>query len=131
MFSRCGRNFPPEFERIISMDDWDNFPDVQNILTATNDQQKQIASKFFSSDENASRLLNIVDFFDTLSACIEHHACDRNSAIYLFQRAASQIFEVAGYHIEDTRQTDSDPNFARGLESVYRLKPECFIMSYV
>jgi hypothetical protein len=72
-----------------------------------------------------------VDFFDTLSACIEHRACDRNTALYLFQETAEGTFEVAGYHIDLNRKDYRNPAFARGLENIYRLKRENLLLSYL
>lgn len=114
------------------MSDWTSFPAAdKRILSATQDEQKTIVSDFFSSAENEHRFLDIVDFFDTLAACIEHRACDRNTAIYLFQNTAVDVFEVAGYQIEIDRNDTRDPTFARGLEMVYRLEPESVLFSYL
>lgn len=112
------------------MSDWDNFPAANAIAHATESQQKKIMENFFAKNENKDRLLSIADFFDTLSACIDQGACDRNTAIYLFQNAASLAFQISGYHVEQVRNDDGDPNFAKGLESMYRLETQNFLRGY-
>ena len=119
----------PDYLTLIS--DWNSFPVTDKILTATQDEQKQIVSDFFAKEENEKHFLSVADFFNTLSACIEHGACDRNSVIYLFQDTATAVFEMAGYYIEAKRKEDQDPTFARGLENIYRLNSEFFLFSYV
>src|ERR1700761_1792525 len=69
------------------MSDFDNFPELNALPRANEAQQKKILAGFFARSENKDRLLSIADFFDTLSACIDHGACDRNTAIYLFQNS--------------------------------------------
>lgn len=113
------------------LSDWNNYSPAAAILSASIDEQKQIVSDFFSKDENKNALLSVVDFFDTLSACIEYHACDRNTAIYLFQTTAQDVFEIAGFHIQADRQADRDPGFARGLETIYRMERESLLLSYL
>jgi hypothetical protein len=112
------------------MSDWDNFPDADAIGHATEAQQKKIVATFFGKNENKDRLLSITDFFDTLSACIDQGACDRNTAIYLFQNAANQVFQISGYRVEQVRDEDGDPNFAKGLESMYRLEEQNSLRGY-
>jgi hypothetical protein len=113
------------------MSDWDNYPDSGAIHHATEAQQKKILLNFFAKNENKDRLLSITDFFDTLSACIDQRACDRNTAIYLFQNSANQVFQISGYHVEQVRDEDGDPNFAKGLESLYRLETQNFLFGYL
>jgi hypothetical protein len=113
------------------MSDWDNFPDANAIAHATDAEQKRIIENFFAKNENKDRLLSIADFFDTLSACIDQGACDRNTAIYLFQNSANQVFQISGYHVEKVRNDDGDPNFAKGLESMYRLESQNFLRGYL
>lgn len=112
------------------MSDWDNFPESGTILHGDEVQQKKILANFFAKSGNKDRLLSIVDFFETLSACIAQGACDRNTAIYLFQNSADQLFQISGYHVEQVRKDDGDPNFAKGLENVYRLEVQNFLFSY-
>lgn len=112
------------------MSDWDNFPESSTILHADEAQQRKTLGSFFSKDGNKDRLLSIADFFETLSACIAQGACDRNTAIYLFQNSADQLFQISGYRIEQVRNEDGDPNFAKGLENMYRLEAQNFLFSY-
>ena len=111
------------------MSDFDNFPESNALPRANEAQQKKILAGFFARSENKDRLLSIADFFDTLSACIDHGACDRNTAIYLFQNSANQVFQISGYRVEQLR-SDDDPNFAKGLETMYRLETQNFLFGY-
>jgi hypothetical protein len=112
------------------MSDFDNFPDSDALPHATEAQQKKILANFFAKSENKDRLLSIADFFDTLSACIDQGACDRNTAIYLFQNSANQVFQIAGYRVEQLRNED-DSNFGKGLESMYRLEEQNFLRGFL
>lgn len=112
------------------MSDWDNFTESGAISRATEAQQKKIVGSFFAKNENKDRLLTIADFFETLSACIAHGACDRNTAIYLFQNPADQVFQISGYHVEQVRNEEGDPNFAKGLENMYRLETQNVLLGY-
>jgi hypothetical protein len=112
------------------MNDWDSAPEADTVSKAVETEHKEIQKKFFLKQVNRERLRSVVDFFDTLSACVEQGSCDRNTAVYLFGSAANQVFNISAFHVEDTR-TDENPDFGRGLENIYRLEPENFLLSYL
>lgn len=98
---------------------------------ATDEQRKQLVNQFFAKDGNDDRLRSIVDFYDTLSACINKGACDQNTALYLFQNPAIQVHDISWYHVEDARNGQEGPDFAKGLESMYQLEEQNFLRSYI
>lgn len=109
---------------------WDS-PETDAFNAASDDQRKQIVNQFFAKNGNDDRLRSIVDFYDTLSACIDKGACDQNTALYLFQNAAIQVHDIAWYHVEDARNGQEGPEFAKGLESMYQLEEQSFLRSYI
>lgn len=98
---------------------------------ATDETRKQVVGRFFAKEGNNDRLRSIVDFFDTLSACIDQGACDRNTALYLFKNPASQVHDIAWYQVEDARDGQQGRDFAKGLESMYQLEEQNFLLSYI
>lgn len=63
-----------------------------------------------------------VDFYDALQICVERNLCDRDLSIRLFQSYAVPVWDDMEDELKGAR-TDSDPNFAGGLEwmtSLYR-----------
>jgi hypothetical protein len=112
------------------MDSWNTFPEGTDFLKLKQDQQAEIVIKFFKDARNRQPLNQIVDFFDTLFACLDRRACDRNTALYLFHDVAKQSFETGGYQIMAKRQNDADPGYAHGLENIYAMHPQWAVTSY-
>jgi hypothetical protein len=114
------------------MDSWNTLtlPDGADFLKLKQGQQAAVVLNFFKDTKNRQPLNQIIDFFDTLYACLNRHACDRNTALYLFQDVAKQSFETGGYHIMAKRTNDGNPGYAHGLENIYSMNPELTLSSY-
>ncbi|MES1201196.1 MAG: hypothetical protein ABUS57_07075 [Pseudomonadota bacterium] len=61
-----------------------------------------------------------VDFYDALQICVERSLCDRDLSIRLFQSYAVPVWDDMEDSLKSGR-TDSDPNFAAGLEWMTQL----------
>jgi hypothetical protein len=113
--------------------DWWDSPETDEFFAsnATDAKRKLIVNKFFAKNGNGDRLRSIADFYDTLSACIGKGACDQNTALYLFQSPATQVHDISWYHVEDARKGQQGQEFAKGLEDMYEMEEQNFLLSYV
>jgi hypothetical protein len=111
--------------------DWWDSPETDAFNGATDAQREQIVSHFFAKDGNDDRLRTIADFYDTLSACIDKGACDQNTALYLFQNPAIQVHDISWFYVEDARNGQPGPEFAKGLENLYQMEEQGFVLSYI
>jgi hypothetical protein len=113
--------------------DWWDSPETDAFFSSneTDAQRKQIVNHFFAKDGNEDRLRSIADFYDTLSACIDKGACDQNTALYLFQNPAVQVHDISWYHVEDARNGQPGQEFAKGLENMYQMEEQSFVLSYL
>ncbi len=95
-------------------------------------EMETLVVSFFGSNAEASKSLDsLLDFYDTLYVCTRSRSCDRNSVIELFGKQINNVFEVSAFYIFGRRKIENDPSIGEGLENLYELKPESFILRYL
>lgn len=115
------------------LDNWNTYSakPENDVLKLKQAEQRLVTRRFFEVSKNRTDFNNLVDFFETLSVCIEHKGCDKNTAIDLFGSQAKSVYELGWHYVEDLRKEDNDPSIAEGLRLFRWLGRQSLLSSYL
>lgn len=105
---------------------WNAASDKLKTLTDQNNDEeiRELATSLVADQEGGTAFEEVLSFFDDLSACVEASLCDRNAAVAVLQKPASQVGSMFGSHILYVRDKYGNEEYGTGVFRIRALKKE-------